>query len=43
MDYFIGFIAGFYWYKFATYLRKLSDNKIIADHEWDWFYTDDNK
>lgn len=43
MDYFIGFLAGFYWYKFVKYLRKISDNFAIQEHEWDWFYSDDNK
>ena len=43
MDYLIGFLIGYYWHRFVKYLRKISDNKIIAEHEWDWFYTDDNK
>ena len=41
MDYFVGFLAGYYWYKFVKYLRKIVDNKIVFEHEWDWFYSDD--
>jgi len=43
MDYLIGFVVGYYWHRFIKYLRKISDNFAIQEHEWDWFYTDDNK
>jgi len=43
MDYFIGFLIGYYIRDFFKYLRKLADNKIIEDHEWDWFYSDDTE
>ena len=43
MDYFIGFLLGYYARIFFNWLRKLADNKIIEDHEWDWFYSDDTE
>ena len=42
MDYLIGFVVGYYWYKFIQYLRKITDNFAIQDHDWERFYTDDN-
>ena len=50
MDYFIGFLLGYYCRIFFNYLKKLndktgtflpSDNYIRED--WDWLSTDDPK
>ena len=35
MDYLIGFLIGFNWNKFSNYLRKISDNNVSSDYEWD--------
>tara|TARA_R100000742_G_C4226746_1_gene49219 strand:+ start:535 stop:666 length:132 start_codon:yes stop_codon:yes gene_type:complete len=43
MDYLVGFLLGYYTPKFFNYLKKLADIKIVEDHEWDWFYSDDTE
>ena len=29
--------------KLPPHLKKLADFKIVEDHEWDWFYSDDTE
>tara|TARA_R110002110_G_scaffold46354_1_gene140187 strand:- start:603 stop:734 length:132 start_codon:yes stop_codon:yes gene_type:complete len=43
MDYFIGFIAGYYWYKISQYLMDLAtiDTSEVIDYDWEGYYTDD--
>ena len=36
MDYLIGFIIGYYWYRFMQYLKRLADNKILDELEKDF-------
>ena len=36
MDYFIGFIAGYYWYIFIQFLRRMSDKQILEQYEEDF-------
>ena len=43
MDYVIGFLIGYYIRIFFNYLKKLADFKVVEDHEWDWFYSDDTE
>jgi hypothetical protein len=35
MDYFIGFIVGYYSYKVVTYLKGLANNFEVIDYDWD--------
>ena len=41
MDYFIGFLIGYYIRDFFRYLRKLADYKIIEDFESEWIVEDE--
>ena len=41
MDYFIGFLLGYFARIFFNWLKTLSDNKIIDEYEWDWLSTDE--
>ena len=39
MDYFVGFLFGYYLKKFFTWLDKFADRTIeknMTDREWDW-------
>ena len=41
MDYYIGFLLGYYARIFFNWLKTLADNKIIDEYEWDWLSTDE--
>jgi hypothetical protein len=43
MDYFIGFLIGYYWFKVTQYIKDLATIETfeIMDHEWDGYFTDD--
>ena len=41
MDYFIGFLLGYYARIFFNWLKTFADNKIIDEYEWDWLSTDE--
>ena len=41
MDYFIGFLIGYYILDFFRYLKKLSDYRVIEDFESEWLIEDD--
>ena len=41
MDYVIGILIGYYWYRFIERLRTIADNKVIEEMEWDWLTTND--
>ncbi len=36
MDYLIGFLAGYYWYIFIQFLRRISDKQILEQYEEDF-------
>ena len=41
MDYFVGFLIGYYIRNFFRYLKKLSDYRVIEDFESEWLIEDD--
>ncbi len=44
MDYFIGFLIGYYIRDFFKYLKKLAEVKLpdnFVKEDWDWQSTDD--
>ena len=43
MDYVIGFLIGYYWYRFIERFRTIADNKVIEEMEWDWLTTNDRE
>ena len=43
MDYFVGFLIGYYIRIFFNYLKKLADYRIIEDFEFEWIEEDEQQ